>query len=100
MKLGILIALAPDKKSGKVIQEPTGYEQAAAKYKALVAGGVAPEPGLPHIELWSPNGKAKAHKFRVSAASPVGAGEQNPVIEEPADFASAAPTKRAYTRRS
>jgi hypothetical protein len=95
MKLGVIIALSSDKKSGKVITGPVGYDVAVGEYKALVGGGSAPDASLPNIELWSSQSRAKAHKFKsvqptqsVPAPSDTDSQDSTPAV------------KRAYGRRS
>jgi hypothetical protein len=83
MKLGTIIALKADKHSGQTIRELDAYDKTLVAFKALVAAGVAPLAGHPHIELWSSGGRTKTHKFREQPAAPDAAQAAEASTEQP-----------------
>ena len=84
MKLGLIIALSSDRKSGQVIDGPLPYDAALKQFKSAVAGGVGIAPELPNLEVWTGSGgRVKHHTFRKFAGSaPAAPAEQNQSSED------------------
>ena len=76
MKTAILIALSADKREGSPVSEVMPYDQAVAKFKALVNGGTWNDPKLPVLQVWSSATAVKTHRFKVGVVVPVDSAEE------------------------
>lgn len=69
MKLALLVALAEDRRSGRVIsQDLVPYDQGLKLFKEAVNDGLAPAADLPNLELWTAAGFTKCVRFNPARA--------------------------------
>jgi hypothetical protein len=67
MKLALVIALAPDRRSGRVMTEVLASDKAIAFVKNALASGECPDARYPILRAISIDSHFREHRFRVSA---------------------------------
>lgn len=95
MKLGLILALAPDRKSGQVVSGPLPFDVALKQFKEQVASGVGIAPDFPNLEIWTGSGgQVKKFTFRkFLSGEPAPEPEPAPESEQP-DESSEQPTPK------
>ena len=68
MRTALLVALAPDLKSGHALTDVLPYDQAKAQFKDLCEAGVALDPAYPVLQIWA--GTVKTRRLKGSLALP------------------------------
>lgn len=68
MKLALLIAFAPDRRSGRVLGDVVPADKAIATVKAAIAAGTCPDARFPNLAAVSLSDILRQHRFQVSAA--------------------------------
>jgi hypothetical protein len=95
MKLALLIALSADKRSGHPLTpEMEPFDQALAKFKAMVEKGVG---AAPTVELWSGGRVVKSARFKVVEQSAEAAAAAEAAAEV-AEVAAAEKAGRSKTK--
>lgn len=67
MKLALIIALSPDRRSGRVLSDILPADQAIDKVKRAITDGACPDARFPIIRAISLDAKLREHRFRVTA---------------------------------
>lgn len=68
MKLALIIALSPDRRSGRVLSDILPADQAIDKVKRVITDNECPDARFPIIRAISLDAKLREHRFRVTAA--------------------------------
>ncbi len=98
MKLGLILALAPDRKSGQVVSGPLPFDVALKQFKEQVASGVGIAPDFPNLEIWTGSGgrvkKFTFRKFLSGEAAEPASSEPEPEADESSEQSSTQPASR------
>jgi len=68
MRLALLIALAPDRRSGRVLSDLMPADQALAKVKQAIVSNDCPNADFPILQAVAVDAKLREHRFTPSLA--------------------------------